>query len=166
MSVQAMAWVFDHSKSTGNDRLVLLAIANHASKDGGGSYPSVPTIASEARVSDRTVTRSLKRLAALGELRIVTGGGVGHGQHKTNLYALPALSTGVTGCHPAEVTDRASRGDTAGQSGVTPVADKPTTNRTTNRACGDCGGLGVVELADGSCVDCECKYRKKKRRSA
>lgn len=68
MSVQALTWVFDHSEATLGDRLVMLVIADHARADGTGSWPSVETIAREAKVSERTVTRSFSRLVELGEI--------------------------------------------------------------------------------------------------
>lgn len=79
-----MAWVLESSRSEGSDRLVLLAIANHADATGGLSWPSVELIGKEARVSRATVFRSLDSLRALGELEFVSGGGRG----KTNRYQL------------------------------------------------------------------------------
>lgn len=68
LSVQALTWVFDHSEATLGDRLVMLVIADHARADGTGAWPSVETIAREAKVSERTVTRSFARLVELGEI--------------------------------------------------------------------------------------------------
>lgn len=78
MSVKVMSWVFEHSRSTLADRLVLLAIADHANHDGLDAYPSVDHIARKARVSRATVQRALGRLVDLGELRVETGSGRGH----------------------------------------------------------------------------------------
>lgn len=73
MSIQAMAWVFDRSQAEGSDRLVLLAIANHCDSH-WCCFPSVEQIATEARVSRSTVTRSVRSLVLLGELEVSTGG--------------------------------------------------------------------------------------------
>jgi hypothetical protein len=75
--VRVMSWVFDQSRSTGSDRLVLLAIADRADDDGTDAWPSVAWIARKARVSERTVQRSINTLVRLGELAVVRGNGVG-----------------------------------------------------------------------------------------
>ncbi len=46
--------------------VVLLGLANHASRHGADAYPSVRTLAGYARISERQVQRCLKALAALG----------------------------------------------------------------------------------------------------
>lgn len=68
MSIRVMTAVFDYSQSTGSDRLVLLVIADRAHDDGTGCWRSKDSIARMARVSRTTVTESIKRLEALGEL--------------------------------------------------------------------------------------------------
>lgn len=105
MSVQAMAWVFDHSESEGSDRLVLLAIANHCNAKEPAAWPSIATIAAEARVDRATVYRSLKRLVALGELNVVSGGNRG----VTNLYTLPLVPVATRDSLP--VATRVAAGD-------------------------------------------------------
>lgn len=73
-----MSWVFEHSKSTLADRLVLLAIADHANHEGCDAWPSIPWIAEKARVSRATVHRSINELVKLGELEVQSGRGRGH----------------------------------------------------------------------------------------
>lgn len=73
-----MSWVFEHSQSTLADRLVLLAIADHANHDGLDAYPSIDHLARKAKVSRATVQRALTRLVELGELQIEHGSGRGH----------------------------------------------------------------------------------------
>lgn len=70
MSVRVMAWVWDQSESEGNDRLVLLAIADCASDDGGNAYPSVATLVRKTKTSERTVQRAIKSVVQLGELTV------------------------------------------------------------------------------------------------
>jgi hypothetical protein len=94
MSVQALSWVFDHSKSRLAARHVLLSIANHARADGTGAWPSIPRIARESGLSCREVYRSIDELVALGELSVIRGGGRRH----TNLYSLKRMTT----CHGSE----------------------------------------------------------------
>lgn len=68
MSVRVMTWVWDHSASRGNERLVLLAIADHASDDGSDAWPSIATLARKTGVSERTVQRCISSLVDMGEL--------------------------------------------------------------------------------------------------
>lgn len=68
MSVQQLALVFERSRAENAERLVLLSLANHAGGDGGDAYPSIATIAREARIGESTVRLALKRLKALGEI--------------------------------------------------------------------------------------------------
>ena len=68
MSVHAVSWVFQHSEERLGCRLVLLVLADHAKKDGSFAWPSVETISSEARMSERQVRRCLKEMAARGSV--------------------------------------------------------------------------------------------------
>lgn len=76
MSVEAMAVVLHHSRARGTARLVLLGIANH--QGDGGAWPSVATLARIANVSESSVHRAIRDLAASGELGIArqAGGGL------------------------------------------------------------------------------------------
>lgn len=79
MSVQALGWVFDHSPTTGSDRLVLLSLANHAGDtangDGYEAYPSNETIGREAGLTrEQTVKDAINRLIADGAItRVING---------------------------------------------------------------------------------------------
>lgn len=70
MSVRVMADVFEFSEATGNDRLVLLAIADEVNDDGAGGYPGIDRLAAKARIPRRTVMRCIERLEQLGELAV------------------------------------------------------------------------------------------------
>ena len=125
MSHGAHSVVFHHSKATGNDLLVLVAIANYISDD--GAWPKVETIAKYARTSTRQVHRSLASLRELGEIDWVTGGGQGQGVYRPNLYQL--LLTCPPDCsgdwNHSVRQDVRSRGDMVSGLGVTATADKP-----------------------------------------
>lgn len=123
VSIQAIAWVLEHSRARGYDRLVLLAIANHADADGGLAWPSVAKIAGEAATSTRSVYRSLQVLVSLNELEVRSGGGRGN----CNSYQLKGLSTRqqtLTDSHtscletvtagPETLTEMSKNGDSAG----------------------------------------------------
>lgn len=83
MSVHAISWVLKHSEAKLGDRLVLIVLADHASSDGGDSYPSVATISREARMSSRQVQRSLYRLREAGAIRVT-----GRSAWKTTVYEI------------------------------------------------------------------------------
>lgn len=70
MSVRVMSWVWEHSASSGAERLVLLAIADAAADDGGNAWPSVRTIAKKANIDSRTAQRAVRRLVEMGELKV------------------------------------------------------------------------------------------------
>ena len=72
MSVKVMQQVFEHSKATGNDRVVLLVLADHAHDDGTSAYPSHKRIAKKSGgISERTVRYCLARLLGAGEIERV-----------------------------------------------------------------------------------------------
>ncbi len=85
MSIQAVAWVLEHSEATLADRLVLIAIANHADARGWNAWPAVPLIAREARVDRATVFRALDALEGLGELCVKRRSG------RASMYGIPAM---------------------------------------------------------------------------
>lgn len=85
MSIQAVAWVLEHSEAKLADRLVLIAIANHADARGWNAWPSIEKIAEEAGIHDVTVWRSVKALEELGEIAVERRPG------RPNRYRLPAL---------------------------------------------------------------------------
>lgn len=90
MSVQATNWVWEHSASKGNTRLVLLAIADAANREGKQSWQSAATIADMCKISSRTVQRCIADLLESGELQ---KDGVS-GEFHTNVYSLPGVLTG------------------------------------------------------------------------
>lgn len=68
MSVKCQTWVWDYSETTGNDRIVLLFVADQADDDGTNSYPSIDRIADKTHLPKRTVMRCVERLERLGAL--------------------------------------------------------------------------------------------------
>lgn len=117
-----MSWVFKHSESRGNARLVLLAIADRANDDGTDAWPSIRTIAEKARVSERTAIRSVQALEELGELAVErsTGG------HRSNSYRVvmdPARGDSLAEPRADNLSPRqVVRGDTADRAEVTLVS--------------------------------------------
>jgi Helix-turn-helix domain len=88
LSIQAMTWVFEFSESRLAARHVLLSIANHADREGKNAWPSIETIAREARLSPREVQRSIPELVTLGELVAAPN----QGPHGTYGFSLPKMS--------------------------------------------------------------------------
>src|SRR4051812_47595730 len=70
LSVWNIQTVWKHSKSTGNDRIVLLVLADHAGDEERLAWPSVELMAKKANCAERTVQRSLKSLVDLGEIAV------------------------------------------------------------------------------------------------
>jgi hypothetical protein len=83
-----MSWVIETSRHKGSSFVVLLMTASHAHADGTGAWPSVRTLAREARISERQARNCLRRLERSGELKTDEGAGPGG----TNLYSLPLMA--------------------------------------------------------------------------
>lgn len=100
MSIQAVAWVLEHSTTKGLDRLVLISLANHANED-GECWPSIERIAAEANTKPVQARRVIGSLEAEGHIiRQVNAAPDSRmrGDRKTNLYRL--LDGGAQKCPP------------------------------------------------------------------
>jgi hypothetical protein len=121
MSIEAMVGALNHSKAQGAAHIVLLNIANHQGEQ--GAWPSIPTLARLAKVSDRRVQQILNELVAMGELR-VDPRAAGYGSIKTNRYwvtlTCPATCDG-TFAH-REVKPVSRGGEVGFTDGVKPVS--------------------------------------------
>ncbi len=124
MSWQAVTWVLEQSESTLGARLVLLAIASHANREGKNSWPSTDTIALETRLSIRDVYYCLKMLRDSGELAIRSGKTKG----VANRYALPLVEKWVDsiGTRSAKIAEGGMQNPAKGSA---MVADEPFLNR-------------------------------------
>jgi hypothetical protein len=141
MSIQAVAWVLEHSEATLADRLVLIAIANHADARGWNAYPAVPLIAREARVDRATVFRALEALETLGELLIQRRPG------RSSMYGITALgSQSTTGEGSQSTTGEGSQDATGGVANTQKRGRnlQPKPSVTVNEPRGD----AVVKLPD------------------
>jgi hypothetical protein len=96
MSYQATTWVMEFSESRLADRLVLGAISHRVSNDSGEAFPSVPTIAREANVSESTVYESLEKLKRIGELEWDRAAS----PYGSNVYRLPKFLAWMKSLHP------------------------------------------------------------------
>jgi hypothetical protein len=112
MSIAVMNWVWTQSPTSGNERLVLLALADACSRDdGSGCWPSAATIGRKAGISDRTVRRVIARLEAGGHILVNRGGGRSANSyivvmdiHSPGQAVSPDNPSGLTPCVRAGVT--------------------------------------------------------------
>jgi len=81
MSVRTVTRVWEHSKQSSTDLLLLLAIADHADDD-GVCWPGIPRLAAKTRTSERQTIRNVEKLAQSGEIFLSRQCGRGN----SNLY--------------------------------------------------------------------------------
>jgi hypothetical protein len=77
VAIGVMTWVWNHSRSRHGARLVLLAIADCASGDGGNAWPSNAELQRKAGLGERAVQSAISELAKLGELEVRYNDGPG-----------------------------------------------------------------------------------------
>jgi hypothetical protein len=122
MSVRVMTWVWEHSRTIGNDRLVLLSIADRASDEGMDAWPSIATLAKKTRLHERTVQRCIRSIEALGELEIKRN----EGRQGTNVYIVRMDCLALADSRPRRRVPTARRAWPA--EGVTPGNTPPPGN--------------------------------------
>lgn len=105
MSIQAVDWVLKHSQAEHAERLVLFALANHASTDESVAFPSVQTLGTEAKLSRRAVQGALARLLEMGE--IVETGKTRSG---TRCFRLPCIPAQIL--HPRRIQHKGAQNST------------------------------------------------------
>jgi len=84
MSIEVMNAVWNHSKSKGRARVVLLAIADHQGEL--GAWPSLERLAKRANSSKRSVSRDIQDLVTMGELKVDFRSAPTGGQYRANRY--------------------------------------------------------------------------------
>lgn len=141
MSHGAIALVWHHSKATGTDLLVLMAIANFINED--GAFPKVATIAKQARVGERQAARSLANLRAMGEIETIKGAGAGTGIYKTSRYHL------LLTCPPECARDW--NHTTRGVTSVTPETSRPVISDTSRPD--NMSPLDLTEMSDKPVIE-------------
>lgn len=111
MSVQWLAWVFEAAEVSGTQRLVLLSLANHAD-DSGVCWPSLNTVAREARVSRRRAEDAVRGLVAAGfvEREVNAAPVARHAGYRSNLYRL--VRSAGTSAHDVTGPPQSSGPDT------------------------------------------------------
>jgi len=96
MSIEVMRYVWTHSKSKANARLMLLAIADIAN-DNGDAYPGVDKLGTKCNISHRCAQEVIQDLERLGELLVFENVGTKTISGWTNLYrvVLEGVNQGV-----------------------------------------------------------------------
>lgn len=117
MSVRVSNAVWDHSKATGNDLIVLLKIADEADDNGTNAYPGLDNIATKSKIPKRSVMRCIDRLESMGELVVTRPAQPGRGRFNTYQVVLPGIGDTLT---PIPI-ERARIGDRKARKGDTPT---------------------------------------------
>lgn len=126
MSIRIMSAIFDSLSLGPTERLIMLALADHADDD-GRCYPSMARLSQRTGLSERAIQTNVKNLTDAGYLKVITGGGKSH----SNLYfvsANPAADAPRSRCTPA-----ADAPQTPQQVPVNPAADAPEPSITINK---------------------------------
>lgn len=131
MSVHAISWVLKNSEAQYGARLVLIVLADHADADGRRAYPSVATIAREAKLEDRQVQRVLVELCETG--RINRQGLSSFGTAVYDIVMVDGIAADVAAREGRDnlspPTSVAAAGDISARSGVADVAQTVPSNR-------------------------------------
>jgi len=94
-----MTWVWDQAIAP-NQKIVLLAIADHANDEGGNSFPSQETLAKKTGYTVRQVRRIIGQLSDLGMLQVGRAKRPGkRADRQPNLYKV-LMGKPSTGGHP------------------------------------------------------------------
>ena len=107
-------WVWANSPTSGNERLVLLALADACSRDDGTDCWRSATIARKANISDRTVRRVITRFEADGHLIVHRGGGRAGSTNERTRRRENADAGRCPVCHPLAAGVRSGKAGCTG----------------------------------------------------
>ncbi len=179
MSVWELGRVWRDAEYDGKVLMVLMAVAASANNR-GLCYVHVPSLAKEARASERTVQSALRRLCRVGELTLVTQPVDGKSSWTYQL--------GVKWLHPSYVAERVADFTPGVKSqarnkerevlrsienpptpllkrGVDETPAHPKPPQAAPEMCGTCGNSGMHETAahPGRKLYCDCAFGKSLR---
>ncbi len=126
MSVSVMTWVWRQAQVSGNELVVLLAIADEANDTGGNAFPSIASLATKTRLDVRTVRRVLARLTDRGLVEITTPGG----GRRANTYRVLMDTPGESPPGQNALPARAERPTTPGTRVTPGRAERPSSPGT------------------------------------
>lgn len=151
MSIQAVSYVLGDKDRAGPpvrgaELLVLIALANHAGDD-GECWPSVTTLAREARLTEKHVRQCIRVLIAVGEIeRTVSAAPDARipADKKPNLYTLAGYLRSRAGVNSAGTQTAGTRGSAVVHgSGTRGSGNKPSSQYEPSSSADD-----VVQLTD------------------
>lgn len=142
MSIEAVDYVFQNSKVTGNARLLMVAIASHATAK-GYAYPGRERLTKYVRVQSRRITDLIKQCEWAGELAVIERPG------KSNEYYILGLSGQIEKARPHAEKPKARKlplknKPTPATGDSTATRDTPATGINTTPATGDSTPLQPV----------------------
>lgn len=123
MSIKIMSAVFENETLGPTERLIMLALADHAD-DAGRCYPSISRLCQRTGLGERAIQNNLKALVAKGYVTIVPNAGQG----LANLYFVTA--TPAPDAPPHEMHPRTKFASTPASRSKTPAPDAPKPSRT------------------------------------
>jgi DNA-binding MarR family transcriptional regulator len=136
MSVQATTWAWNQSTTT-TEKLVLLALADHAWPDGTHAYPSVGRLARMTGLTERSVRRAIAGLIEKDLIvREFNAGGTPDYRidRRPNLYTLPIERGDTVSARDIDgvtlTTARPDTDDRAGGHTVSQTIKEPHMNKT------------------------------------
>lgn len=149
VSVQATTWVWEHSTATGSARLVALAVADAANREGGESCQAISTLCQMTKLGESTIHRALKWLQDAGELRCE---GANPRYAGALVYRFPAVMAGGPALAPPgpDPGEGGSRSDVEGgpDLGPNPKELTPDSQNLPPRASGGPPILALVASGD------------------
>lgn len=98
MSVLVAGLCYEATFGCAKRKSIVVALADHASHDGGSVFPSVALLARKTEYSERTVQRTLRDLEQIGIIEVVSAGGQGPKdtrEWRFNMHLLRALAAGT-----------------------------------------------------------------------
>ena len=139
MSNTALTWAFDLPMKLPAAKAVLIALANHADKE-GRCWPAIPRLMLSTALARRTVIRALEALENLGHIQTIRSKGRGnHYQLSMNQCQSDTSVTETPGQCQSDTTPVSERHHTS-------VTVTPEPSRTLNEPSGE----GVVTRARAS----------------
>lgn len=133
MSIKIMSAVFEDEALGPTERLIMLALADHAD-DAGRCYPSIARLCKRTGLGERAIQNNLKALSAKGYVTIIPNAGQG----LANLYLVTA--TPAADAPPHEMHPRTKCTSTPASGSKTPAPDAPKPSRT------------IIEPSEGVCA--------------
>lgn len=152
-----MSWVFEHSRSKKNARLVLLAIADHAHDDGSGAHPSMPKLQHKTGLSERAVTGLVADLEKAGELEVKRNAGP-KGCNLYRVLMIPAESATPAEPAPPQNLHPPGNPDTESSQAASSTSDTPAESAPPQETTGTPAESAPVTIQEPS--------NKKKRTSS